>query len=175
MHKIRRILNYYKVQISSIVQFCTKMDPQKTSIAIAAAICIGATPLFGLTFIIAVSFGFIFRLNQFILISVHILVSPLQIVLFYPFIRVGQLVFHLELKSMLPVLQIPQFILNHPGEFIKDYLKIMLAATSIWIIVSLFFGYFIYRIMFMYFSKIAVFNNRRMQDLNPLPRVQMCD
>ncbi len=156
MYFIARIINYYKVKITSIAEYSQKLEPRSTSFAIAAAICIGATPLIGFTFIIAVCFGFIFRLNQFIIIAVHIMVSPLQLILFYPFIRLGQLIFHLELKSLLPIRQLPQFIIKHTDIFIADYLKIMLAATAIWIMASMLVGYIIYRIILMYFSRLVV-------------------
>ncbi len=159
MYLLTRIYNYYKIKIFEIIENSLKLDPRSTSFAIASAICIGTTPLFGFTFFIAVTFGFIFRLNQFILIAVHLLVSPLQIILIYPFIRLGQLIFRLELKSVLPVKQLPGFIINHTDIFISDYLKVMIAATIVWIIVSMIVGYIIYRILLFYFTIYSLTTN----------------
>jgi uncharacterized protein (DUF2062 family) len=135
------------------------MDPKKTAFAVAAAICIGTIPLFGLTFITAVCFGLIFRLNQFIMQAVHILMSPLQIIFFYPFVRAGQFVFGLDSALTMPVKQIPDYIFNHTCEFISKYLKVMMAATCIWLIASLIAGYIIYRVGLVYFSRLVGLSN----------------
>jgi len=156
MYLFTRIKNNYKIQLSAIVEYGLKLNHQKTAFAIASALCIGVTPLFGFTFFIAVAFGFIFKLNQFIMASVHVLVTPLQIILFYPYVKAGQYIFHIESKVSLPINQLPDFILHNSGEFIRDYLKIMIATTSIWIILSIGLGYILYRIILGFFTRIVV-------------------
>ena len=148
-----RVRNFYKEQITSLVRYCSHLDNRKTAFAIASAICIGITHLFGFTFLLATSFGLVFRLNQVIMQSVHLLVSPLQIVLFYPFIRAGRSVFGLENNLTITVKQIPAYIMNHTRDFMSEYSKIYMAGIAIWIIFSLIAGFIIYRIIWMYFDR----------------------
>ena len=145
-----RITNFYKTQFNNMVGYCTKLDKRKTAFAIALAICVGITPLFGLTFLLVTSFGLIFKLNQFILQSVHIMVSPLQILFFYPFMRTGKFVFGLHNEMQIPVKQIAYYIYNHTGDFLNQYLKIFMAGIVVWIMFSIFMGYIIFRIILMY-------------------------
>jgi len=153
MNIVLKIHTYYKTQIRYIIKYCTNLDPRKTSFAIAAALCIGIVPMFGCTFILATSFGLLFRLNQFIIQSIHILMSPLQILMFYPFVRAGQLVFQLDRKMTLSFRQLPDFAINHTTDFIREYLNIMLAAGGVWLIFSLLTGYIVYRLVFLYFTR----------------------
>jgi len=154
MKIVSKVHAYYKIQIQHIIRYCTNLDPRKTSFAIAAALCIGIVPMFGCTFILATSFGLLFRLNQFIIQSIHILMSPLQILMFYPFVRAGQLVFHLNSKTTLSFRQLPDFVINRTTDFIREYLNIILAAAGVWLIFSLLTGCFLYRLIFLYFTKL---------------------
>ncbi|HEY4785494.1 MAG TPA: DUF2062 domain-containing protein [Bacteroidales bacterium] len=154
MNLLLRIPVFYKTQISNLILYCSRLDPRKTALAVALALCLGSIPLFGFTFILATTFGLVFRLNQFIIQSVHILASPLQFILFYPFIRTGQFVFQLEDKFTLSIKQVPGYLFNHTGEFIHEYLKVILAATGVWFLVSIVAGYIVFRIVYLYFSRI---------------------
>lgn len=153
MRLFSRIPSFYKERISNLVLYCSNLDSRKTAFTIASAVCLGTIPLIGLTLILTTGFGLIFRLNQYMLQSVHMLVSPLQIILFYPFIRTGQFVFRIENNLSVPVKQLPAYIYSHTGEFIHAYLKVMLAATGVWFIVSLAVGYGIFRIILFYFPR----------------------
>ena len=154
MKIVSKVRAYYKIQIQHIIRYCTNLDPQKTSFAIVGALCIGIVQMFGCTFILATSFGLFFRLNQFVIQYVHILMSPLQILMFYPFVHAGQLVFHLNSKTTLSFRQILDFVINHTTDFIREYLNIVLAAAGVWLIFSLLTGYVLYRLIFLYFTRV---------------------
>lgn len=154
MKIVSKIHDYYRTQIQHTIIYCTNLEPHKTSFAIVAALCIGVVPLFGCTFILAISFGMFFRLNQFIIQSVHLLMSPFQILLFYPFVKAGQTIFQIDSGITVPFRQIPYFAMNHTTDFINRYLKIILAATGVWLFFSLLAGYILYRLVLLYFNNI---------------------
>lgn len=139
-----KISQFYKARIAQVNHYCTHPDKHRTALAIASAICIGITPLFGFTFVLATVFGLVFRLNQFIMQGVHILVSPLQVLLFYPFMQAGKILLGLNETITINFKNLPQFIYNHPEEFMQHYLQLFLAGTTVWILVSVSVGYCIY-------------------------------
>lgn len=139
-----KISQFYKAKISQMSHYCMHPDKHKTALAIASAVCIGITPLFGFTFILTTVFGLVFRLNQFIMQGVHILVSPLQMLLFFPFMEAGKSLFGIQETIVINFKNLPEYIYNHSDAFIHHYLQLFLAGTTIWILVSVSFGYCIY-------------------------------
>jgi uncharacterized protein (DUF2062 family) len=144
------ILNFYKAQLSILIKSCTTLDKQKTAFAITSAILIGITPLFGFTFILATGFGLAFRLNQVIMQTVHLMMSPFQFLLFYPFIKIGKMVFNLHGQFDIPIKEIPDYIRHHTQEFIAGNLKIFLAGGFVWAALSMIVGYLVYKLVLKY-------------------------
>lgn len=147
-----RIFRIYKARWATLVRHCSSLDKHKMAFAITLSALIGITPLFGLTFIMATGLGLAFRLNQVIMQSVHMIMSPLQFLLFYPFIKSGELVFGLNSNLNIPVKQIPSYIYNHTQEFFSNYLKIFLAGGLVWIAFSIITGYLLYQLILKYFK-----------------------
>lgn len=145
-------LKFYKAQLGILIKNCTTLDKHKTAFAITSAILIGITPLFGCTFILATVFGLTFRLNQVIMQTVHVMMSPFQFLLFFPFIRTGKTIFHLPGQFNIPVKEIPDYISHHTQEFIGGNLKIFLAGGFVWAVSSMILGYLIYRLVLKYFK-----------------------
>jgi len=128
-------------------------DPQMAACAIAAAMCIGIVPLFGLTFILVSIYAFIFRLNFFIMQMVHLLVSPIQLILLIPFIKTGQLIFQIE--SKIPPVKELQFnyLLQNIDSLSLHVIRLLLAGTLVWLIFSILAGLPAYFILFNYFRR----------------------
>ncbi|NJK93650.1 MAG: DUF2062 domain-containing protein [Bacteroidales bacterium] len=147
-----RLADFYKQRIKQLILYCKNLDNQKTAFAIAASFCIGITPLFGFTLILVTTFGLIFRLNQVIMQSVHIMVTPLQVIL-YPFMQVGKFAF--GIKEGLPITssELPGYFRNHTADFLQNYLGIFLAGTVSWAIVSIVAGCLLFKIILFYLNK----------------------
>jgi uncharacterized protein (DUF2062 family) len=144
-HLIKMICSFYRNKIEQLSLYCGLPDKHKTAFAIASAICLGITPIFGFTLLLVTVFGLVFRLNQFVMQAVHIMVSPLQVLLFFPFMQAGKWMFGLKETTVIKFEDLPGYIYHNSSEFIHQYLRVFLAGTIIWFLVSLVSGYCIYR------------------------------
>jgi uncharacterized protein (DUF2062 family) len=149
MIKISKPSIAIKEFINRIININDFKNTHKTTRSIIFGICIGITPLIGLTFVISVICSYIFRLNHIIIQSVQFAMSPLQIILFYPFFKLVGYFFGLNenLKEIKPSLN--YIIANH--KYLFDNFSKLIAATIIsWIIISLIFGLLAYWILLKY-------------------------
>jgi uncharacterized protein (DUF2062 family) len=69
-------------------------SPRKLAWSLAVGIAIGVNPLLGSTTLLALALAFLFRLNLVASQIANHIVYPLQLVLFFVFIRMGNKVFH---------------------------------------------------------------------------------
>ena len=170
MKLVLKVHMFYRIKIRKLMRYCSRLDPQKTAFAIAASICIGTIPLIGLTFLIAVGFGFVFRINQFIMLSVHVLVTPLQFLLFYPFVRIGQFIFKINNNLTIGIEELPDYLIDHTSGFLNHYLNLVLGATGIWMLTILPVGYIIYLLVLRYLDK---FKNSRNKETKTVEKLQI--
>jgi uncharacterized protein (DUF2062 family) len=153
MKKPGKIEHYYTDKFERLLLFCYESNPKNVAISIAVATCIGVIPLLGATFIILTLTGIIFRLNQYIIQSVHLLVSPVQLLLLYPFIKAGIRLFGLpyHLSDSFEVSTI--YAINHFNVFFTSYFKILMASCFVWLVVSIISGLFIYKTLSFFFTR----------------------
>lgn len=149
----RKMIDYYRRKAVYISKHCMHADKHSLALAITSGIFIGIIPMFGMPLILATAFGLAFRLNQVILQSVHFLVAPLQVLLFYPFITVGRWVFGLHDTLGISFNEVPAYIFSHTGVFLQHYLKVFLAGTAIWLVVSVMVGFGLYRYIKWFLEK----------------------
>jgi hypothetical protein len=72
------------------------ISPEKIALSICFGVFIGIFPLLGSTVILCTIATFVFRLNIVAIQIVNYLVYPLQLILFIPFIRIGETVLQKE-------------------------------------------------------------------------------
>lgn len=149
----QRISDYFRSKAKYISKHCMQADKHNIALAITSGIFIGIIPFFGVPLILATAFGLAFRLNQVILQSVHFLVAPLQVLLFYPFITAGKWVFGLHETLGISLKEVPAFIYSNTGEFFQHYLKVFLAGTAIWLVVSVLVGFGLYKYIKWFLEK----------------------
>jgi uncharacterized protein (DUF2062 family) len=82
------------------------LSPAGLAWSLAVGLAIGTIPLFGTSTVLCIGAGLAFRLNQPAMQLANYLAYPLQVVLFIPFIRIGERLFHVpELPLSLPLIQ----------------------------------------------------------------------
>ena len=69
-------------------------SPRKLAWSLAIGFAIGINPLLGSTTIVALTVAFVLRLNLLASQIANHIVYPLQLILFFVFIRIGAVVFH---------------------------------------------------------------------------------
>ncbi|MBN2519070.1 MAG: DUF2062 domain-containing protein [Bacteroidales bacterium] len=78
-----------------LVEFLKQgMSPQKLSLMLCLGLTFGVVPFIGVNTILLIILAIIFRLNIIAIQIVNYFVYPLQIILYIPFMKVGQFIFN---------------------------------------------------------------------------------
>ena len=112
------------------------VSPEKLSLTLALGISFGIIPIFGVNSIILAALAFLFHLNIAAIQIVNYAVYLLQIILFVPFLKLGQ-VFFLSSKIKLNFDRIFEQITTNFAESIIDIWQIVLAGLTVWLIFSI--------------------------------------
>lgn len=128
-------------------------SPRKLSFSIAAGIILGLFPLVGATSLLCLGASFAFGLNKIFILMVNYLVYPLQLILFIPFIRIGQKFFQLsgktvDYQNLLHIFKTDTF--SALGEFGH----LLLSAIILWAVISIPLSYILYRSSLKYIKRL---------------------
>jgi uncharacterized protein (DUF2062 family) len=135
----------YNELYENLKQLCLKTDPKKTALALTLGISIGIIPVIGFTFIIVSLVGFAFRLNQVILQTAHLLVSPFQILFVPVFLMAGQYFFGSSEPALIP--DAGNFVPLGFFQMINQFGHLIVYGLIIWLLFSVIFGYILYRFL----------------------------
>jgi len=138
-------LKKYNLLYEKLKLLCLTTEPKKTALALTLGITLGIMPVIGLTFIIISLTGFAFRLNQVILQTVHLLVSPVQFLLIPVFLAAGQYIFGSSEEVLILAKADSHSIISF--QMISQFGLLILYGLIVWLLISLFFGYFLYRLL----------------------------
>lgn len=142
----------YKNLILKLKQSCLENEPRKVALSITLGVCIGTIPLLGITFVTITALGVLLKLNQLIIQTVHLLVSPLQVILIPVFLKVGQSLF---MTSDLNIATISDAIKHSNIIFIiKQFGSIVQYGLLVWFAFSLVLG------IIMYWVLLIILNSR---------------
>ena len=122
-------------------------SPQKMALSLAAGICLALFPVIGITALLGLLAALSFRLNHMIVQTLNIVLAPLQIILIYPLIKAGNMIFAGS--------QVFNKIFSYTGEwtFLK-LLEMITGGVLAWLILSLLTG------PVLYFFLVRLFKNR---------------
>ena len=67
--------------------------PKSMALSVTVGVCLALFPVIGFTFLLGLMVAVTFRLNHLIVQSLNLLLAPVQLLLIYPFIKAGNLVF----------------------------------------------------------------------------------
>ncbi len=156
----RLIRKSRKRLIAIIIKFLKQgITPERLALSISLGITVGIIPLIGVTTIIISAAVFSLRLNFAAAQLVHYVVHPIQIALFIPFIKLGE-IFHSEAL-------LPGSFLNLLGQAkadlwgtIHDFWVANLSALGIWTIIALPMGIILYRVSLAGIRQIAVVRSK---------------
>jgi uncharacterized protein (DUF2062 family) len=142
--KLKRLIH------EQLVQGCT---PEALALTFSLAIVMGIFPLLGVTTLILVGFGILFKLNQPLLQTINYSMTPVHLIMLPVFYSAGQKFSTAEAPSLDPRIFIKEFFNNIPL-FISKYGKAGLLAILVWAIVAPFLGLLIY--FFCRFSFVKI-------------------
>lgn len=68
-------------------------SPKSMALSLTLGVCLALFPVFGMTFLLGLMVAVVFRLNHLVVQTLNLLLAPVQLLLIYPFIKAGNLVF----------------------------------------------------------------------------------
>lgn len=67
--------------------------PKSMALSLTVGVCLALFPVIGMTFLLGLMVAVVFRLNHLVVQTLNLLLAPVQLLLIYPFIKAGNLVF----------------------------------------------------------------------------------
>ncbi|MEM6846335.1 MAG: DUF2062 domain-containing protein [Bacteroidota bacterium] len=123
-------------------------NPRELSLAIALSVPIGIVPLFGFITPLATALAIRWRLNVPLVLALLFLALPLQLLLFVPFLRMGELLFQLPPLPFSPTEIMAMLETTGWGLFQQIWVT-NLAAVVAWLLVALPLGFLLYQVSFL--------------------------
>lgn len=68
-------------------------SPKSMALSLTLGVCLALFPVIGMTFLLGLMVAIVFRLNHLVVQTLNLLLAPVQLLLIYPFIKAGNLVF----------------------------------------------------------------------------------
>lgn len=127
------------------------LSPTKTAMALTFGFYLGLFPLTGSTTLLCFLFAIIFRLNHWIIQGVNLLLSPVQILLIYPFMKAGRMLFFTQ-KDVLSGFSAGQLLEISSWHKMYGLYESMAGGIAVWAIFSLSTGYWLYKYLFRYLT-----------------------
>ncbi len=116
------------------------------ALSLTVGIYLGVFPVIGTTTIMCLLAGFLFRLNHFILQSLNILLAPLQLLLLYPFLKTGRILFSRD-KTVFPDTILPaDWFFSGSWDNLYYLFESLIGGIVIWMIFSVSTGFFLYKL-----------------------------
>ncbi|MEM8967886.1 MAG: DUF2062 domain-containing protein [Bacteroidota bacterium] len=119
--------------------------PRELSLAIALSVPIGIVPLFGFITPLVTALAVRWRLNVPLVLALLFLALPLQLLLFVPFLRMGELLFQLPPLPFSPTEIMVMLETTGWGLFQQIWMT-NLAAVVAWLLIAVPLGILLYQV-----------------------------
>jgi uncharacterized protein (DUF2062 family) len=120
---------------------------KRLAVSLALGITIGLIPFYGLTTILVGAVAVALRLDFVIMQAIHYVVHPIQIALFIPFFKAGNVLFPLSNVN----LTFKEYVAYFKSDFwlaFSDLWKLNLSAIVVWAILAIPLSYILYYTFF---------------------------
>jgi len=124
--------------------------PKNMALSLTVGVCLALFPVIGMTFLLGLMVAVVFRLNHLIVQSLNLLLAPVQLLLIYPFIKAGNLVFAGS--------RVFNNFFSYTGEwtFLK-FLEMITGGVVVWFILS------VVTMPVLYFILVRILKAREIQ------------
>lgn len=104
--------------------------PRSMALSLTVGVCLALFPVIGMTFLLSLMVAVVFRLNHLVVQTLNLLLAPVQLLLIYPFIKAGNLIFAGS--------RVFKNIFTYPGDwtFLK-FLEMIAGGVIVWFALSL--------------------------------------
>jgi uncharacterized protein (DUF2062 family) len=129
------------------VFFTIGISPVKLALSITLSVFLGLFPFFVLPTLLILLSAFVFRLNLPVMLVCNYAVWPLQIILFIPYIKLGNWLFHSNMAGI----QLSGVVHALKADFwgaLQSLSSVILQATGAWAISSIPAGFILFGIVY---------------------------
>lgn len=137
-----------------VIYFLKKgITPHKLALSLSLGITIGIIPLYGITSLLITLVALCFRLNFTASHIAHYVVHPVQILLIFPFLKLGDLIFN---NSLLPhsLNQFLTMIKTDVWGTLHHFWLAYMTATAVWLVLSIPLTILLYKVLYFSFRKL---------------------
>ncbi|MFO7655864.1 MAG: DUF2062 domain-containing protein [Bacteroidales bacterium] len=130
------------------------ITPHKLALSVSIGITIGILPIYGITSILITLIALVFRLNFTASQVAHYAVFPLQLLLIFPFLKLGNMIFG---HALLPR-TLDHFLLLMKTDFwgtMHNFWIAYLTVAAFWFILSIPLSVVLYKLLFFYFKRLV--------------------
>jgi len=156
--KLRKNLNALGKHIKTLL--LKGVTRQKLALTIATGSIIGLFPVIGTTTVMASLVALGLRLNQAFIQVVNYTVYPLQLLLFIPFLKLGNNVFPLT-SNKVDFHHLFQLLQNDTLHALTEFSYVLIAAILLWFVVSIPLSLLIYYSSLKYMKRMNMLPNKR--------------
>jgi uncharacterized protein (DUF2062 family) len=128
--------------------FSRGVAPRELSLAIALSVPMGMLPMFGFITLLTTAIAVRWRLNVPLVLALVYMALPLQLLLFVPFLRMGEALFQLPPLPISPT-EIMTMLDTTGWGFFQQIWVTNLAAVAAWLLVALPLGFLLYQISYL--------------------------
>lgn len=125
-------------------------SPQKTALTLTLGFYLSLFPVIGSTALLCLIASLLFRLNPLFIQAINMLLFPIQIMLIYPFAKVGRILFYG--RSDFSSVSLKQLIFPDGYDTFIYLLDSLIGAIVMWAFFSLITGVFLYRLFLNFYE-----------------------
>ncbi|MGD9929475.1 MAG: DUF2062 domain-containing protein [Mangrovibacterium sp.] len=117
--------------------------PQKTALALTLGFYLSIFPVAGSTTLLCLLATFLFRLNPLVIQTVNLLLSPVQLILMYPFLKAGRIILSNQ-QNLTPTFSPQPDPMKDTCINIKYLIELATGGIVVWSILFASTGYLLY-------------------------------
>jgi uncharacterized protein (DUF2062 family) len=138
------------------------LTPHKIAMTCAMGVVVGIFPIFGTTTILCFGVAIAFRLNIPLIQLINYLVAPLQLLFIIPFIKAGEILFHLN-PFPYTLDQLSELYRNDFFLLLKEAGFALALGTGVWATFSVPLFFVLYYVFFTLFTKWVRYRQRELK------------
>ncbi len=155
----------------SLIRFLQQgISPEKLALTVVLGTAIGLIPVLGVSTILCAAVALYLRLNMAAIQLINYFIYPLQLILYVPFIRAGEMLFYGDPVFTSSVGEILDMVKVSWWVTVKQFWVSNLMGVAAWLIAMIPLSFLLYFLLLPLFRRLAPANNHdNNQDQNDRP------
>ena len=133
----------FKFEIIRMIQNAVQ---KKKALSLTVGFYLAIFPVLGTTTVLCLLASMAFRLNIYLVQAMNFLLWPVQLLLVYPFLKAGRILFFEE-RQVMPNVAVGQWLEAKNPEQLLYLFESVIGGITVWSLFSISTGYFLYRFL----------------------------